>query len=371
MVLENEFTHIGCFLNELILDQDAPSSSERLKLTADALESVLSSMDTEYDRNALKGILFTFLSTSEIYELGVKPDRAVNFLSKTLQASEEVENAQVAAKDMILLRLIERNGKIQEKINEIDRKLQKDGDLLSEKRRADMIQQKEALLERKEHTESVKNQNTVSAKKHFVQQRKRLASSLIEENRVKKRKRSCRAPSLLDSDDEEAIAKAIEEKSTAHGRRHDMVLYTNHRVKKKDFLSLANYYRFKQGKKRIKSATTVLNRARPRNVRSIAARAHKGKWLFCAKKPLKTENKENVCTKHQRKHVCNVKQTMFSGNCKGEGLVISMDDKAYLRPGTDGELIHVNCRTNNFLITVMPLSPLVHTIIEGRKKVLS
>ena len=227
MVLENEFTHIGCFLNELILDQEAPSLSERVKLTADVLESVLASMDTEYDRNALKGILFTFLSRSEIYALGVKPDRALNFLSKTLQASEEVENAQVAAEDMILLRLIERNGKIQEKINEIDRKLQKDGDLLSEKRRADMIQQKEALLERKEHTESVKNQNTASAKKHFVQQRKRLASSLIEQNRVKNRKRSCGAPSLLDSDDEETIAKATEEKSTAHGQRHDMVLYTN------------------------------------------------------------------------------------------------------------------------------------------------
>ncbi|CAH3151964.1 unnamed protein product, partial [Porites evermanni] len=271
LVLENEFTNIGCFLNELILDQDTPCSSERLKLTADVLESVLASMDTEYDRNALKRILFTFLSRSEIYALGVKPDRAVNFLSKTLQASEEVENAQVAAEDMIFLRLIERNGKIQEKINDIDRKLQKEGDLLSEKRRADMIQQKE----RKEHAESVKNQNTASAKKHVVQQRKRLTSSLIEENRVKKRKRSCGAPSLLHSDEEEAIAKAIEEKSTAHGRRHDMVLYTNHHVKKKDFLSLANYYRLKQGKKLIKSATTVLNRARPRNVRSIAARAHK------------------------------------------------------------------------------------------------
>ena len=214
-------------MNELILDQEAPSSSERVKLTADVLESVLASMDTEYDRNALKGILFTFLSRSEIYALGVKPDRALNFLSKTLQASEEVENAQVAAEDMILLRLIERNGKIQEKINEIDRKLQKDGDLLSEKRRADTIQQKEALLERKEHTESVKNQNTASAKKHFVQQRKRLASFLIEQNSVKNRKRSCGAPSLLDSDDEETIAKATEEKSTAHGQRHDMVLYTN------------------------------------------------------------------------------------------------------------------------------------------------
>lgn len=268
MVLENEFTDIGCLLNELILDQNVPSSTERLKLTADVLERVLSSMDTEYDRNALKGILFTFLSRSEIYSLGVKPDRAVKFLSK---ASQEVENAQLAAEDMILLRINERKGKIQEKLNEIDKRLQKDGDLLSERRKADMIQQKDALLERMVHTESVQKQNTVSGNKSFLRQRKRLASSLIEENRVKRRKQSCGAPSLLDSDDEESIAKAFEDKSTAHGRRHDMVLYTNHRVKKKEFLSLANYFRLKQGKKLIKSATTVLNRARPRNVRSIAA----------------------------------------------------------------------------------------------------
>ena len=157
MVLENEFTDIGCLLNELILDQNVPSSTERLKLTADVLERVLSSMDTEYDRNALKGILFTFLSRSEIYSLGVKPDRAVKFLSKTLQASQEVENAQLAAEDMILLRKNERKGKIQEKLNGIDG----DIDLLSERRKADMIQQKDALLERMVHTESVKKQNTV------------------------------------------------------------------------------------------------------------------------------------------------------------------------------------------------------------------
>ena len=76
-----------------------------------------------------------------------------------------------------------------------------------------------------------------------------------------------------------------------------------HRVKKKDFLSLANYYQFKQGKKSIKSATTVLNRARPRNVRSIAARAHKGKWLFCAKNHLKQRTMK-MC-------VPNIRESMF------------------------------------------------------------
>ena len=60
-------------------------------------------------------------------------------------------------------------------------------------------------------------------------------------------------------------------------------------------------------KRLIKSATTVLNRAQPRNGKLIAARSHKGKWLFCAKEPPKTENEEKVYTKHQRKHVRNVK----------------------------------------------------------------
>ena len=86
-----------------------------------------------------------------------------------MQASQEVENAQLAAEDMILLRINERKGKIQEKLNESDKRLQKDGDLLSEKRKADMIQQKDALLERMVHTESVQKQNTVSGNKSFLQ----------------------------------------------------------------------------------------------------------------------------------------------------------------------------------------------------------
>ena len=121
--------------------------------------------------------------------------------------------------------------------------------------------------------------------------------------------------------------------STAHGRRPDVVMYTNHRVKKKDFLTIANYYLYKRGKKLIRSATTVLNRGRPRNISSKAAERHLGKGLFCAKKPPKTEQEDNECTHHQRKHIKNAKTSLYSkGN---ESLVLSMDDKAYLHPGTD------------------------------------
>ena len=61
----------------------------------------------------------------------------------------------------------------------------------------------------------------------------------------------------------------------------------------------------KHDKKLKKSATTVTNRGKPKNVRSIAAKTHVGKWLWCTKKPPKTEDHDTVSTHHQRAHVLN------------------------------------------------------------------
>lgn len=54
------------------------------------------------------------------------------------------------------------------------------------------------------------------------------------------RKYSSGRPQKLDIEDEQFLLNCIESKSTAHGRRNDAVMYMNHRVKKKDFLKLAN-----------------------------------------------------------------------------------------------------------------------------------
>ena len=89
--------------------------------------------------------------------------------------------------------------------------------------------------------------------------------------------------SLSHGDDEDFIAKAIEDKASYHGRRHDTVLYTSQRVKKKNLLTIANYRLAQRGKKLIRSATTVYNRARPRKKRSVQAKRHTGKGLFCWK----------------------------------------------------------------------------------------
>lgn len=126
---------------------------------------------------------------------------------------------------------------------------------------------------------------------------------------MKRRKLGAGAKKSLDTEDEEFIARSIEETSTAHGRRHDTVLYSHHCVKKCHFLSLATYNLHRRGKKLIKSATTVLNRSRPKNINPRAAKAHCGKSLFCSKKPPKTETELGLATHHQRAHIrnCNSK----------------------------------------------------------------
>ncbi len=79
----------------------------------------------------------------------------------------------------------------------------------------------------------------------------------------------------------------------------------------------------------------MLNRARPKCVRSRAAKLHCGKSLFCSRKPPKTELHSTISTHHQRAHIRNVKHDMFKPKNKNQSLIISFDDKAHLRPGTD------------------------------------
>ena len=246
-------------------------------------------MDTEYDRNALKAIIFATRSCKEVEALGIKADRAVQFLKNSCQAAEECQNALVAAEDMLDLGLKHKKEVIEEKIHQIDEKVAKLGDVLAKFRREDLETEKDMLKEGAARITNLQTKQDCSNKKQFQQCERKLATQLIEENRIKRRKVCSGAPRLLDSDDEEYIKRAIEDKSTAHGRWHDSVLYTNKRVKKKDFLSIANYHLHRKGKKLIQSATTVLNRGRPRNKSSRAAKAHLGKWLFCSKKPPKTE----------------------------------------------------------------------------------
>ena len=78
----------------------------------------------------------------------------------------------------------------------------------------------------------------------------------------------------IDQLDEEFVPHCIESKTAAHGRRNDQVMYTSQRVKKRDFLRIVNFNRLQRGLKPVKSATTVYNRGKPCNKRSIQSKKH-------------------------------------------------------------------------------------------------
>ena len=71
---------------------------------------------------------------------------------------------------------------------------------------------------------------------------------------------------------------------------------------------------------------------------TIQRRRHRGAMLFCTKKlASKNEEHSTETTHHQRAHVKLNRFDMFSEQSllKRFSLEISMDDKAYIRPGTD------------------------------------
>ena len=99
------------------------------------------------------------------------------------------------------------------------------------------------------HTKCAKACDTKESKKIFKQAVKRTANQLLHSHRIKRCKLGAGAPNLITNEDEQMIAKCIEEKATYHGRRHNTVMYTNRRVKSRDLLAIANHHRLESGRK--------------------------------------------------------------------------------------------------------------------------
>lgn len=123
-------------------------------------------------------------------------------------------------------------------------------------------------------TESLKSlQGILESNDNYPRQKfnaaaRRRANNLhvVNENRLRNRKAGAGAKRKLDDVDEELIAKAIEQKTTVHGRKHDMILCYHKRVKRDDLLNIVNYHLLQRGKEMIKSTTTVYNCSKPRRM---------------------------------------------------------------------------------------------------------
>ena len=149
ILFKNEEVSVQDFFLEFekLSDENAMSNfkDQRFPLDYESLNKILNSIDTEYDRMALKAVIFALHSRSQTYELAVTPDRAVKFLSKVLSVADESKNALKTAEDLLKLRTRVRVENVAKKIQQLDMKIEKP--LLLERRKCELEGEKDALKE--------------------------------------------------------------------------------------------------------------------------------------------------------------------------------------------------------------------------------
>ena len=304
-------------------------------LDRSTVQLLLKSMDTAFDKNVLRSVLALSHSRPELYDLGIDASAAKQRINKIIEVVKECENALIAGEDLVRIHLLEKQDKLQREMVEASNTLEKKRNVWPEKRVEDLEDSIISIREKLNDVGSQLSSEDTSANEKTRRAAKRRAESLLNESRIKRRKLGAGRPGEIDEDEERFLLKAIEDMSTAHGRRHDTVMYLHHRVKAKDMLKIVNYRRATKWKRPLKAVSTVLARGTPKRIHSIQAKRPLGQSLFCCKKPPKTEDNETELTHHQRAHVKNVIEDFcYNEEDRKYAFIKSMDDKAYVRPGT-------------------------------------
>lgn len=217
---------------------------------SDVIQGILSTMDTEWDRKVSRVLLCAKRTRSEIEKLGIYSQDVLSATKKVLDVATEWKNTKLTSKDLVKKRLQTKAEKLTNEINETDKLLAKKKDVWTEGRIQDLMEKRFSARERLDTLKLMLEADKCVKLKRMVT---RQAKQLFETNRTKRRKTSTQGrPLLIDSDDEYFISKAIEDKSSYHGRRSDLVLYTNKRLKKRDLKNIVNFHRNQKGKKPIK-----------------------------------------------------------------------------------------------------------------------
>ena len=257
--------------------------------------SLISVMDTEWDKKVLRVFLGLDRSKREVHALGIDSDSIFRDRNMVFGFINSVRNVEKEAEQVLFETLNRKIERIKNDIKKYKTKLSEKSNLWKEYQLEDLKEKIADLSEKLADVEllRIKDKSKIDSLKLRI---KRIKNNITHETRLKLRKRGSGRKVLMDENDETFLAEAIENKATAHGRRKDSVLYLNHRVKKKGLLKLVNYNREKRSLALLKSVTAVYNRSRSKNIPSTEARNHIGLSLFCCKKPSKSEDSNNLLT---------------------------------------------------------------------------
>eukprot|EP00794_Sanderia_malayensis_P001530 gene1530-1693_t len=315
----------------ILLEKDPVLLGNRVELNKDNVKKLYGTLDSEWDKRVVRVILGATRTRSQLDEIGIDSDLILSDKEAVFKYIQEQEKIEEESERIVCEEI---NKKIVSKEKILDEKIKLCAGKANMWGKEQLEEGEQEIAELRSTIKCLgKLRNESSQRK--ARMLKWCKSNLIRNRRLKLRKIGSGRKHGMDAVDEKFLTDCIMSKSTAHGRRHDSVMYLNHRVKKKDFLNIVNISRANRGLSTIKSATTAWNRSRPKNMRSLQAKNHIGLGLFCCKKPPKAEDHDNLLVHFCRAHKKNIIRALSGQNstCKNV-LYRSFDDKAYLCPGT-------------------------------------
>ena len=180
--------------------------------------------------------------------MGIDPDTVRNGIERIKDVSDEVKNAFLAANDIFNRRIRSKLNKIKENNEQVLLKLERSKEHLSEKHKMELEISSRVNEERIADLETLLISNYGASARRKQEAVRRIALSLVQCVRVKRRRAGAGAKRKMSEKEEIFLSECIEERASIHGRRTEGVLFYGKRLKQKDLLSIVNYKRLKMGK---------------------------------------------------------------------------------------------------------------------------
>ena len=192
VVLNNPSCDVSMFLNHFTQEfLSCDENADQLRLDQETVSALLKNMDTEYDRSILRGLraIIAILDTrSETVNLGIDPTLARRKIKEVIEVAEECRMSIVAGEDIVNLRLKDRLKRIDAETEEKKTVLEKKRETWPLKRLSDLEESLRHLEDRKEEVNRLVRKEDKSSANKVTYAAKRVADSLLEQNRVKRRR---------------------------------------------------------------------------------------------------------------------------------------------------------------------------------------
>ena len=157
VVLRSDNVDMEQFIEDFIsLLSERDTSEDRLSLDAKLCTDLLNSMDSKWDKNVVRVLIGSTRSRKEIAKLGIDSHNIAILTDKVLSIVNERKNAELAATDMVKLRLGEQIKDVDCRINQKE-KMMKQKSLDWEKFQLEELGEEiDSLKERKKNWKTLK-----------------------------------------------------------------------------------------------------------------------------------------------------------------------------------------------------------------------